>query len=194
MAAAVKLNPPNLSPGTLNLANLLTCLRLVLVPFIVEAILLSRHELALALFAVAAATDVLDGAAARRLGLTSQTGAYFDPIADKFLLSGVFVALALAAIVPWWLTVIVIGRDLYILMGAVIVRLSTGIKNFPPSLWGKASTFIQILTVVVWIARDAFPLPALKFAASAMIWPCVAATLASGLHYTWRSIQFARHH
>jgi cardiolipin synthase (CMP-forming) len=181
-------------PSWFNLPNLFTFLRLVLVPFIVQAVLGGRHELALALFAIAAATDLLDGAAARHLGLITQAGAYFDPIADKCLLSGVFVALAAAHIVPWWLTAIVIGRDLYILLGALAVRAATGIKDFPPSIWGKTSTFVQILTVAIWIARDAFPAPALNAAALAMIWPCAAAAIWSGLHYTWRGLQFARAH
>jgi cardiolipin synthase len=181
-------------PSWANLPNLFTFLRLVLVPFTVQAILAARHELALALFALAAATDVLDGAAARHLGMATQAGAYFDPIADKCLLSGVFVALAAARIVPWWVAAIVIGRDLYILLGALTVRIFTGIKDFPPSIWGKTSTFVQILTVVVWIARDAFPMPAFNAAASATIWPCVAATVWSGLHYTWRGVEFARAH
>jgi cardiolipin synthase (CMP-forming) len=181
-------------PSWANLPNLLTLLRLVLIPFIVQAVLAGRHEFALAVFAVAAATDVLDGAAARHLGLTTQAGAYLDPIADKCLLSGVFLALAVARIVPWWLAAIVLGRDLYILLGALTVRISTGVKQFPPSLWGKASTFVQILTVGVWMARDAFPNHAFSTTASVLIWPCVAVTVWSGLHYTWRGMQFARTH
>jgi cardiolipin synthase (CMP-forming) len=181
-------------PSWIHPPNLLTLLRMILIPFISQAILAGRHEFALALFAVAAATDVLDGAAARQFGLTTQAGAYFDPIADKCLLSGVFVALAVARIVPWWLAAIVLGRDLYILLGALTVRVSTGVTQFPPSLWGKASTFVQILTVGVWMGRDAFPSPAFNTAALAMIWLCVAATLWSGLHYTWRGVQFAREH
>jgi len=178
----------------INLPNLITLLRLVLVPFIVQAVLAGRHELALALFAGAAATDVLDGAAARHLALSTQTGAYFDPIADKCLLSGVFLALAAAHIIPWWLAGVVIGRDVYILLGSLLIMGAIGVKKFPPSAWGKASTFVQILTVVVWMACDAFPSPALNIAASAMIWPCAAATVWSGLHYTWRGVQFARAH
>src|SRR5580658_8133768 len=154
-------------PSWANLPNLITLFRLVLIPFIVQAILAGRHEFALAIFAVAAATDVLDGAAARHLGLTTQAGAYLDPIADKCLLSGVFVALAAARIVPWWLAAIVIGRDLYILLGALAVRAAAGVKDFPPSIWGKTSTFVQIVTVTIWIARDAFPAPALNAAALA---------------------------
>jgi cardiolipin synthase len=181
-------------PTWANLPNLLTLLRLVLIPFIIEAVLQGRHEFALALFAVAAATDVLDGAAARQLGLTTQTGAYFDPIADKCLLSGVFVALAAARMVPWWLAVVVLGRDLYILLGALTVRFSIGVTKFPPSVWGKISTFVQILTVLVWMGRDAFPNLALNAIASVLVWLCVAITVWSGLHYTWRGVQFARTH
>jgi cardiolipin synthase len=181
-------------PPWANLPNLFTFLRLILVPFIVQAILAGRHEIALALFAIAAATDILDGAAARRLRLSSQIGAYFDPIADKFLLSGVFLALAAARMVPWWLMAIVIGRDLYILLGALTLKLTMGAKHFPPSIWGKASTFVQILTVGIWITRDAFPGPVIDATASGVIWPCAAATVWSGLHYTWRGVQFARAH
>src|SRR6185312_6505931 len=108
-------------------------------PFIVQAILSGRHERALILFAAAGLTDVLDGAAARHLKMTTTAGAYFDPIADKCLLSAVFIALAAARILPWWLAILVIGRDLCILLGAAIVRISSGIKKFPPSVWGKAS-------------------------------------------------------
>ena len=101
--------PPRLAPGAINLANLLTLLRLLLVPFVIQSILSGHHVWALSLFAVAAWTDVFDGLAARRLGLSTQTGAYLDPIADKCLLSGVFLALAAARIVPWWFVGIVFG-------------------------------------------------------------------------------------
>src|SRR5438067_8641369 len=142
-------------PRWLNLPNFFTLARLVLTPFIVKEILDGRHILALELFALAAFTDILDGAAARRFGVTTETGAYFDPIADKCLLSGVFLALAIARIVPWWLVAIIFGRDLLILAGTGIVLLFTSVRRFPPSVWGKASTFVQILTAVAWMARNA---------------------------------------
>src|SRR5579859_5693674 len=96
--------------------NLFTTLRLVLVPAVIRAILLGQHTLALVLFACAAVTDVLDGAIARKFNLTSQFGAYLDPIADKALLSGVFLALALSGNIPWWLVLTIFGRDLYLLL------------------------------------------------------------------------------
>src|SRR5580700_10149623 len=120
-------------PSWVNPPNLLTLLRMLLIPFIVQAILAGRHEFALMVFAVAAATDVLDGAAARHLGLTTLAGAYFDPIADKCLLSAVFLALAAARIIPRWLAPLVLWRDPSILLWALTVRVSTGVKQFPPS-------------------------------------------------------------
>ena len=176
----------------INLANLLTLIRLLLVPFVIQAILTRHPMLALALFGAAAITDILDGAAARRLHLATTTGAYFDPIADKLLLSSVFVALAANRTVPWWLVALVLGRDVYILAAAGIFLLFTRIRKFPPSVWGKLSTFVQILTVVVWMTRNWLEISFLDILGAAMVWICAACTLWSGLHYTWRGIQVAR--
>ena len=173
-------------PRWLNAANLLTFLRFVLVPFVILAILDGRHTLAPALFAVAALTDVLDGAVARRLRLATPAGAWLDPVADKCLISGVFLALAAAGAAPWWLVAIVFGRDFYILAGVAIVMLLTPVRKFPPSIWGKASTFVQVLTVVAWMAGNVGP-------ARVMLWPCAAFTIWSGIHYTWRTLQLLRH-
>jgi cardiolipin synthase len=181
-------------PRWFNLAILLTLLRLVLVPFVIQAILDGRHFQALALFAAAAVTDVMDGAAARRFGHTTQAGAYLDPIADKCLLSGVFLALAVAHIVPWWFVAVVFGRDLYILLAVAAIWLMTPIREFPPSVWGKISTFVQILTAVVWMARDILELGVLNLLSAVMLWLCMAFTLWSGVHYTWRGVQLARAH
>jgi cardiolipin synthase len=179
-------------PGWINLPNLLTLLRLALVPFVIREILAGRHVLALALFGAAAVTDVLDGAAARRLGLATETGAYLDPIADKCLLSGVFLALAAARMAPWWFVAVVFGRDLYILMGVAGVMLFTGIRKFPPSVWGKVSTFVQILTAVFCLSQNVLQLRVLEALSPAILWLCLVFTAWSGIHYTWRGVQLAR--
>ena len=181
-------------PRWLNFANSLTVLRLLLVPAILHAILTGQHRLALALFLLAAFTDIADGAAARRWGQASSAGAWLDPLADKCLLSGVYLALAAARLVPWWFVALVLGRDLYILIGALLVMRFTTARAFPPSVWGKASTFVQISTAVVWMTREAAPTPWLDSLASAMLWPTAAITLWSGLHYTWRGLLIVRKH
>ncbi|HLH20835.1 MAG TPA: CDP-alcohol phosphatidyltransferase family protein [Bryobacteraceae bacterium] len=177
-----------------NVPNLFTLLRLLMAPLVIQAILGGRHVLALALFAAAAFTDYLDGATARRFKSTTQAGAYLDPIADKCLLSGVFLALAAARTVPWWLVAVIFGRDLYILLGAATVMFLTPVRRLPPSVWGKLSTFVQIVTATSWMARDAFPVQALDSFALLTVWPCAAFTLWSGLHYTWRGLRMARAH
>jgi cardiolipin synthase len=98
-------------PRWMNAANGLTALRLLLAPPIVAAMWTGRHGLALALFMIAAATDVLDGAAARRFGQETPFGAYLDPIADKCLLSAMFLAMAGAGMVPWWFVAIVLSTS-----------------------------------------------------------------------------------
>jgi len=179
-------------PRWFNLANCLTALRLVLVPFVIGAILDGRNLLAIELFAIATLTDVLDGAAARRFGLATQTGAYLDPIADKCLLSGVFLALAAVHTVPWWFVAVVFGRDVYLLVAAGITMAFTRLRKFPPSLWGKASTFVQIAAAALSMAKVMLGFASLNGPAAAALWASAAFTVWSGVHYTWRGIRVLR--
>jgi cardiolipin synthase (CMP-forming) len=179
-------------PAWLNIPNSITLARLLMTPFVIRAILLRNAWEALGLFFVAAVTDVLDGTAARRLGTSTQTGAYLDPIADKCLMSGVFVALAAARQIPWWIVALVLGRDVYILAGVGLIAAFSRIRKFPPSVWGKISTFVQIATVVTRMTQNALQSPALEWISGAMLWVCAAFTVWSGLHYTWRAIQITK--
>lgn len=169
-----------------SIPNLLTLSRLALAPFIFYAIITAQPVLALVLFAAAAATDALDGLLARRFGQITRTGAYIDPIADKILLSGTFVSLAAAEIVPWWLVILIFARDLFLLLSSVIALAFTKFRDFRPSVWGKASTFVQILCVTAWMAQNVPIFSAFRALAQALIWPTAAITFWSGLHYAWR--------
>ncbi len=179
-------------PAWINLPNLFTLLRLLLAPFVAWAILARRPVLAVVLFALAAFTDYLDGAAARRLNSATRSGAVLDPIADKCLLCAVFLALAGAGSLPWWLVAVVFGRDVYILLGAGAMLLATSIRQFPPSIWGKVSTCVQIGTVLAWLVRDIWPCVFLDALAAAGVWICAVFTLWSGIHYTWRAVHSLR--
>lgn len=176
----------------LNLPNIITFSRVLLTPFVIAAIVGGRPRTAVFLFVAAGITDILDGAAARGLKLATSTGAYFDPLADKCLLSGVFLALAAGHFVPWWFVAIVFGRDLFILLGAGVFFLFTDVRKFPPSIWGKLSTFVQISTAVIWMARNMLIYPWLDTLASIMLWVAAACTVGSGLDYGRRGIQLAR--
>ena len=179
-------------PRWFNLANLFTLLRLILVPYIIGAILDGRHGRALELFFVAAVTDVLDGAFARSYGLATKAGAYLDPIADKCLLSGIFLALGATGSVPWWFVAVILGRDVYILLAVVAVTALTRLRKFPPSRWGKLSTFVQIATAVAWLVENIWPVPALHAVSSAILWVCAGFTIWSGIHYTRRGVRTLR--
>jgi len=132
--------------------NLLTILRIVLTPFILIELSRGRYMAAGWMFGAAAFTDILDGGLARRFGAQSETGQYLDPVADKLLLSCVYVGLALGGAVPVWIVVVIFARDVWILLLSGVALRFTQFRDLQPSLWGKASTFAQIMAAVAVMA------------------------------------------
>ena len=172
----------------INLPNLFTLVRLFLTPFIARAILSGSYGQAIILFFIAGVSDAIDGFLARRLDESTSLGAYFDPLADKILLSVIYLSLGAAGAIPWWMVAVVLGRDILILAMACYGLLFTSVRKFPPSVWGKISTFLQILAaLVVMGARYGVPAP-VEFA----LWFMVAGTLVSGFHYAWRAVMLLR--
>jgi cardiolipin synthase len=164
------------------LPNLLSFARLALAPYVY--LLLSRHDYraALALFAIAGLTDALDGFFARRFGAGSRVGEYLDPIADKVLLSGTFLTLALSGAIETWVAGLVIGRDALILLFAFgAFLLSKSRPTFRPSRWGKASTAAQVAFVLGVSAHLA------GFGSEVVVvvlrWLTAALTIWSGIDY-----------
>ena len=90
---------------------------------------------------------------------------------------------------PIWLVVVIFARDFYILLGAILTMWLTPARKFPPSVWGKASTFVQMLTAGAWMTRDVFHGAFPEAFARLAIWPCAALTVWSGAHYTWRFLR-----
>ncbi len=149
------------------------------------------HEYAAALGwgFVASVSDVVDGFLARRLHAQSRAGAYLDPIADKLLLSGSYLTLALTGAVPWWVTAVVFGRDAVMLLALAILFLFTKIRDFPPSVWGKVSTAIQILTGLVILLSKADWLGTIGGRIERpFLFLTVIATTWSGVHYFWAGV------
>jgi cardiolipin synthase len=176
--------------GWVNLPNLVTLVRLAMAPVIVAEIVRGQHMLAASLFAVAAFTDVLDGLLARKSKRTTRAGQYLDPIADKILLSGVFVALAIHGSIPIWYVALVLGRDLALLVASAIAMRVSRYDDYTPTVWGKISTFLQILTAVVVMAGNAVPFPYFPEFARLIVIISGIATAWSAVHYTWRGISF----
>jgi cardiolipin synthase (CMP-forming) len=135
----------------MGLANWLTIVRILLVPLLVITLVYNRVLLALATFVVAGVTDMMDGHIARTRGTKTRLGAFLDPLADKLLLTASFVTLTykFPQILPFWLTAIVLSRDLLLILVAVLIMLTGGQLNPTPTALGKASTVFQMVTVGV---------------------------------------------
>lgn len=169
--------------------NLLTFLRLCIVPFLVLAVLDRRFELAFFLFVLAGITDALDGLLARWLHQRTLLGQYLDPVVDKLLLSTLFLVLHHEALISRRVTVLVFARDLGILVVAAILYATTSIRNFRPSPVGKANTVAQILAVAAVMLAEFFSPPWVINLRSGALLATVILTLLSGFHYAWRVVR-----
>ena len=168
-----------------NLPNALSAARLVLAPVLFVFLWRQYWGWALWVIAFAALTDALDGLVARRFHAATRTGEVLDPIADKILLGGAFVAMALNGSIEVWLALLVIGRDVLILTmaGGALARSSD--RRFPPSIWGKASTVFQVLFILALVANLAAALPGAVL--SVLKWTMAALTAWSGIDYARRA-------
>lgn len=165
--------------------NLLSLARVALTPLAARTILHYDYDQALGVCAAAGITDALDGMVARRFGWSTRLGTLLDPIADKIFAASVFLSLGFAELLPWWLVGTVFGRDLLILAFSGAAMVFSGRRDFRPSLWGKISTAVQIVTALVVLAAGVASYAAVRAAASGLVWLTAAATIWSGLHYAW---------
>jgi cardiolipin synthase (CMP-forming) len=169
----------------LTVPNQLTLLRLGFLPLFIILVFYRRYSWALAILIVAALTDSMDGLLARSLNQKTRLGAYLDPIADKLLLSSSFVVLALNGQIRWWLTILVLGRDVLILTTAAVILLTTGYRAFLPSIYGKLATTLQILLVFTVLAAAVFHQPAaLLLARRVLVYLVAGFTVFTGFHYS----------
>jgi len=169
--------------------NLLTFLRLCIVPFLVLAVLDGHYPLAFGLFVLAGTTDAMDGLLARLLHQRTMLGQYLDPVVDKLLLSTLFLVLHHAALISRRVTVLVFARDLGIMVVGAILFATTSIRNFKPSIFGKANTLAQILALASVLLCQFYGPPwvvALRYWA---LTATVALTVFSGFHYAWRVVR-----
>jgi cardiolipin synthase (CMP-forming) len=128
--------------------NQLTLVRMAFLPFVVIKLVEGHYRGALILFLFAGLSDGLDGLLARRLHQQTLLGQYLDPIADKMLLSTVFLVLSIVHQIPWKFTVVVFSRDICILVVSAVLYTIAGLRDFRPSIFGKANTFAQVAAVI----------------------------------------------
>jgi cardiolipin synthase (CMP-forming) len=183
-----------MSSRIVTLPNALTVFRMVLIPIFVSLLFYQRFVLALVVFVLAGLTDGLDGVLARRFDQQSQLGTILDPIADKLMLVTAFVVLSMHGVfplpvpkhlpVPFWVSVTVISRDVFIIVGAAAINIMTGFRGFRPSRLGKTSTTVQIFAIGFIIFAARFP------KGSGYYLPTIYTTVAalaflSGVHYVF---------
>jgi cardiolipin synthase len=171
---------------------MLTVFRMVLIPVFVTLLFYQRFVYALAVFVIAGLTDGLDGLLARRFQQESQLGTVLDPVADKLMMVTAFIVLSMRSVfpqpvpghlpIPFWLTIAVISRDVFIVVGAAAINIMTGFRGFRPSWLGKANTAIQIMAIAIIMFAASVPYYTGYYLPTVY---AVVFTLAviSGLHY-----------
>jgi cardiolipin synthase (CMP-forming) len=174
-----QLNPLRTMP------NLLTIGRICLAPFLVSAVLEGKFVTGFVLFMAAGITDALDGMLARILKQRTILGQYLDPVADKLLLSTLFLVLTHMNLIPIRVTALVFGRDLGILVVAAILYSAAGRRDFKPSIFGKANTLAQVTAVASVLLYQIDHAAWVGLLKKWSLYATIALTIASGLHYAW---------
>ena len=167
----------------INIPNILTVTRILLIPLFVIFLIRDMMPFALLVFVYAAVTDALDGLSARYFKQQSVLGSYLDPIADKLLLTSAFITLAVLKLIPSWLTVLVISRDVFIVLAFAIFILFDIKVEIKPSLISKFTTVAQLLTILITLI--ALQLPMVSKIEQPLFWIAALLTILSGLHYVY---------
>lgn len=167
-----------------DIPNLLTTLRILLVVPVIWLLLQREFGAAVTLFFLAGASDGLDGYLAKTYGWGSRLGAILDPLADKALLMGSFLTLGWLGLIPSWLVITVVVRDLVIVAGALVYHFKVQQLEASPSLISKINTAAQILLVSVVII-SAGPWPMAAWITATLVWITLVTTLISGVNYVW---------
>jgi len=165
--------------------NQLTLLRMLFLPFIVMALVDQHYSTALVLFVLAGMSDGLDGLLARHLHQQTLLGQYLDPIADKLLLSTLFLVLSILHKIPWKYTVMVFSRDIAILVTSAVLYTIAGLRNFSPSIFGKANTCAQIAAIFFVMLFEIDHNRAVWVARTVLLWATFAFTAISWVHYAF---------
>jgi cardiolipin synthase (CMP-forming) len=169
----------------LSFPNQLTLVRMVFLPFIVIKLVEGHYRSALILFVLAGVSDGLDGLLARTLKQQTVLGQYLDPIADKLLLSTVFLVLSILHKIPWKFTVLVFSRDASILAASAVLYAIAGLRDFSPSIFGKANTCAQLAAVFFVLLFEVDHSRWIAIARLSCLRAVFAFTIISGLHYIW---------
>ena len=163
--------------------NQITLLRLIFIPFVIMAVFDGHWPWALGLLIAAGLSDALDGLLARALHQQTMLGQYLDPIADKLLLTSLFVVLSFVKKIPWKYTVLVFSRDVCIVATAVVLYATVGFRDFRPSIFGKINTVCQIAAIFFVVLAQVLRAPWVIVLQHLFLYATFTFTVISGVHY-----------
>ena len=163
--------------------NQITLLRLIFIPFVIMSVFDGDWLWALGLLLAAALSDALDGLLARTLHQQTMLGQYLDPIADKLLLSSLFLVLSFVRKIPWKYTVVVFSRDVCLVATSIVLYATVGFRDFRPSIFGKINTACQIAAVFFVVLSQVLHTPWVGVAVKVFLYATFTFTTISGVHY-----------
>lgn len=168
----------------MNIPNSLTILRILLIPVYIGFMVYGEYGVALLVLFLAGLTDAIDGPIARRLNQRTRLGTVLDPLADKLLLTSGFISLSILHLVPSWLVILVVSRDVILLLGTAVAHVTNTPIDITPTILGKGTTFLQLsyVLLVMFLTWRGLGLSVL----TPLLVTLVAFTVASGLHYLYR--------
>jgi len=175
----------------MNLPNYITLFRIVLIPFFINLMIYEYYREALAVFVIACLTDALDGMIARLTHSMTELGALLDPLADKLLILSAFVTLVLLGMLPVWLVIIVVSRDVILVLGSLVIYFLGHDLKARPSIIGKTTTALQLLVVILALLLKTFGKEIFWMQVLHVI--MVVFTVASGIQYIARGIKILGH-
>ncbi|MFW6127489.1 MAG: CDP-diacylglycerol--glycerol-3-phosphate 3-phosphatidyltransferase [Thermodesulfobacteriota bacterium] len=179
------------SKAHLTIPNLITLARILLTPLFIIFLIQKRYHPALWIFILAGLSDLVDGLIARRWRQKTPLGTFLDPLADKLLMGSSFITLSISQIIPPWLTVIVLSRDLVLVFGVMLFKVAHLPVVVQPSLAGKLCTTTQVTTVLLVLVAQTWPLPPTIL--EALFWLTGGITALSGIHYILQALWGVAH-
>jgi cardiolipin synthase len=168
----------------MNIPNSLTILRILLIPVYIGLLVYGRFNEALVVLLVAGLTDALDGTIARAANQRTRLGAILDPLADKLLLTSGFITLSTIHLIPSWVTIVVVSRDVMLLLGTVVAHFTESSIDIAPTFLGKGTTLLQLsyVVLIIFLSSHEMDLALLN----PLLFGVIAFTLCSGFHYLYR--------
>jgi cardiolipin synthase len=171
----------------MNIPNSLTILRIILIPCYIGLLVYGRFGQALIVLLVAGLTDALDGLIARVTNQHTRLGAVLDPLADKLLLTSGFITLSIIHLVPLWVTILVVSRDVILLLGTAVAHFTESRVDLTPTFLGKGTTFLQLAYVVMVILLSSRHIDLSLILP--LLFGMISFTILSGLHYLYRGFR-----